>query len=186
MAGGVGVARVERGGERLDGADIGQLGLRLGRLQRGDHLVERVGERVELEAGAGARDLLREVARVGDLPEVLRQLVDRSGQGARQPEAGQAAQQHRADRDKRQHLEGIARRAVRANRFGRVVGQRPAGVQTAQGVGLVGQVDQPVDRQPEAWRMKALRTPGVCVLPTMSPPALMVTCVRIIVDNSAA
>ena len=39
---------------------------------------------------------------------------------------------------------------------------------------------------PEAWRMKALRTPGVCVLPTMSLPALMVTCVRSIVDNWAA
>ena len=33
VAGGVGVARVERGGQRLDRADVGELGLRFGRLR---------------------------------------------------------------------------------------------------------------------------------------------------------
>ena len=50
MTRGVRVARVERGREHLDGADIGELGLGLGRLQRRHHVIERLGERIELAA----------------------------------------------------------------------------------------------------------------------------------------
>ena len=107
MTGRVGIARVERGRERLDRADVGQLGLRFGGLQRGHHLVEGIGEGVELETGASALDLPGELMVGGDDPQLLRQLIDRFGQHARQPQADQRAEP-RADRDNAQNLDSVA------------------------------------------------------------------------------
>jgi hypothetical protein len=99
VAGRVRVARVERCRQSLDRGDVGRLGRLFGRDERRHQLVERVRERGELLARAPRRQALREVVRGRHGFQLLRQIVDGTRDGLREPEADDGAKAERAERD---------------------------------------------------------------------------------------
>ena len=90
VACGVGVAGVERRGQRADGAQIGGARLRLGGRQAAHQLVEAGGQDVELAAVAGGLHRAAEVARRRHRRDGVRHAVDGIGQRPRQPQAGES------------------------------------------------------------------------------------------------
>ena len=108
-----GIARVERRGERADGAEIGGARLGFGRGQAAHQLVEARRQRVELAALAGRFHRAAEVARRGHRGDGVRHAVDRIGQRARQPQAGKRREHERPQRNRAERQQRAARGAAR-------------------------------------------------------------------------
>ena len=188
MTGRVGIARVERGRERLYRADVGQLGLRFGGLQRGHHLVEGIGEGVELETGSECADLPGELMVGGDDPQLLRQLIDRFGQHTREPQADQRAAA--PSRRRRQCSESGWRcggaMGRKAQRLGAVDVDRAAVAQAPHRHRFVGEIERAVEREFPAAAEQELRSVDESVLPMTSSLAMTVTDVRSWLASEAA
>ena len=113
MAGGVGIACVERRGEGADRAEIGRPCLGLGRAEPAHQVVERRGQRVEFPACPGWIERASEVARRRHGGDFARDAVDGLDQLAREPQASDGRQHEAAPGDHGQRVQRRLCRLVR-------------------------------------------------------------------------
>ena len=130
VAGGVAVARVERHGQRADGADVGTLRFLFSGTQRGHHVVEGAGKAVDLAARPALRQRRVEGADLAHVGQRPGERVDRAGECTGQPDAREAGQGERRKR----HEEDRPARLAQRRRGGFVdrVEDVDAGVRLAQ------------------------------------------------------
>ena len=110
---GIGIARVERSGQRADGAEVGRLGFcfrgRAGRHQR----VERRRQLIEFAAAAAGDERRGRAVRRRHVRQRRGQAIDRLRQRARQPHAANDRERDGEERDPseaRKRRPGFARR----------------------------------------------------------------------------
>ena len=173
-----GIPRVERGGQRADGADDGGVRLGPGRRQRLRQAVEGGDERGDLAARRPRRRQPRRHLEVGHLRHLARQPIDRRADRPCQAEARQQAQPEAGDDDPdqlRQRRLGQAAHLLR-HRIDRVERRRPDLPNLPVGEHLAVDLEQARARagpSPTAARKAGSR--GVSALSKTRPSMTMAT-----------
>ena len=162
VAGGVGIAGVERGDQGADRAEVGGAGLGPRFVHGLEQRRERGAERVQLLDRLLRHHRQRLLGRFHHRVDVARDAIDRRGDAARQRDAGQQAQDEAARDDDEQPRHGRRRGAIagRGDRRHRVDRGRADALDEQVGVALAGRVERAAHARgdrggagaPRAWR----------------------------------